>query len=107
MCWGRQAVVDERLAEWKAKFAPLGKAMAALTGETTADLKLLERNAVIVCTPAHWDMLSRRWKQRKNVQAVDLFIVDEMHMIGGTVVRPHACGCLCLCLCVSVCVCVV
>jgi pre-mRNA-splicing helicase BRR2 len=28
-------------------------------------------------------MLSRRWKQRKNVQAVDLFIVDELHLIGG------------------------
>lgn len=31
----------------------------------------------------HWDMLSRRWKQRKNVQAVSLFIVDELHLIGG------------------------
>lgn len=28
-------------------------------------------------------MLSRRWKQRKNVQAVSLFIVDELHLIGG------------------------
>ena len=84
-----QAVVEERLAEWKATFAPLGKAMAALTGETTADLKILERNSVIICTPEHWDMLSRRWKQRKNVQTVDLFIVDEMHLVGGTVVRDR------------------
>lgn len=28
-------------------------------------------------------MLSRRWKQRKNVQATSLFIVDELHLIGG------------------------
>ena len=28
-------------------------------------------------------MLSRRWKQRKNVQNVNLFIVDELHLIGG------------------------
>ena len=82
-----QTVVDERLVEWKAKFAPLGKAMAALTGETTADLKILERNSVVICTPEHWDMLSRRWKQRKNVQNVDLFIMDEIHLLGGTLVR--------------------
>lgn len=34
-------------------------------------------------TPENWDMLSRRWKQRKNVQNVNLFIVDELHLIGG------------------------
>ena len=30
-------------------------------------------------------MLSRRWKQRKNIQNVALLIVDEMHLIGGEV----------------------
>jgi len=29
-------------------------------------------------------MISRRWRQRKNVQNVNLIIVDEMHLIGGT-----------------------
>jgi hypothetical protein len=38
---------------------------------------------IIVATPEHWDMLSRRWKQRKAVQDVPLFIVDEMHLLGG------------------------
>ena len=38
---------------------------------------------MIVSTPENWDMLSRRWKQRKNVQNVNLFIVDELHLIGG------------------------
>ena len=28
-------------------------------------------------------MLSRRWKQRKAVQAVQLYIADELHLIGG------------------------
>ncbi len=54
-----------------------------LTGETAADVKLLDKGNIIVATPEHWDMLSRRWKQRKNVQAVALFIVDELHLIGG------------------------
>lgn len=39
-----------------------------LTGEAAPDLKLLERGQVIVATAQHWDALSRRWKQRKNVQ---------------------------------------
>lgn len=39
-----------------------------LTGEAAADLKLLDKGQVIVATAQHWDALSRRWKQRKNVQ---------------------------------------
>ena len=38
---------------------------------------------MIISTPEKWDVLSRRWKQRKNVQNVNLFIVDELHLIGG------------------------
>ena len=38
---------------------------------------------IIISTPEYWDVLSRRWKQRKNVQNVNLFIVDELHLIGG------------------------
>ena len=38
---------------------------------------------IIVSTPERWDVLSRRWKQRKNVQTISLFIVDELHLIGG------------------------
>ena len=52
-----------------------------LTGETGADLKLLAKGNIIVCTPEKWDVLSRRWKQRKNVQNVDLFVVDELHLL--------------------------
>ncbi|KAL0373040.1 UNVERIFIED_CONTAM: DExH-box ATP-dependent RNA helicase DExH12 [Sesamum calycinum] len=47
------------------------------------DLKLLERGQIIISTPEKWDALSRRWKQRKHVQQVSLFIVDELHLIGG------------------------
>lgn len=36
---------------------------------------------MIVSTPEKWDVLSRRWKQRKNVQNVDLFIVDELQLL--------------------------
>ena len=38
---------------------------------------------IVISTPDKWDVLSRRWKQRKNVQNVLLFILDEAHLIGG------------------------
>ena len=50
---------------------------------TQADLRALERGNIIISTPEHWDMLSRRWRMRKNVQNVSLFIVDELHLLGG------------------------
>ncbi|KAK2558441.1 U5 small nuclear ribonucleoprotein 200 kDa helicase [Acropora cervicornis] len=71
-------------ADWQSKFGvQLGKNVVMLTGETSADLKLLAKGNVIVSTPEQWDVLSRRWKQRKNVQNVHLFILDEAHLIGG------------------------
>jgi pre-mRNA-splicing helicase BRR2 len=81
-----EALAKERFADWSAKFGRgLGLSVVQLTGEAQADLKLLERGNVVVSTPEAWDALSRRWKQRKAVQGVALFVVDEMHLIGG----PH------------------
>ena len=71
-------------ADFHNKFSlQLGKKVVLLTGETGTDLKLLAKGNVIVSTPEKWDVLSRRWKQRKNVQNVSLFIVDELQLIGG------------------------
>ena len=70
--------------EWHAKFAQqLGKKVVLLTGETSTDLKLLTKGNVVICTPEKWDVLSRRWRQRKNVQSVGLFVCDELHLVGG------------------------
>ena len=79
-------ISHQRFLDWDQKFGEpgLGKAVVELTGETVADLRLLERGQIIVTTAERWDVLSRRWKQRKAVQDVSLFIVDELHLIGGT-----------------------
>ncbi|NXR34069.1 U520 helicase, partial [Zosterops hypoxanthus] len=70
--------------DWYEKFQErLNKKVVLLTGETSTDLKLLGKGNIIISTPEKWDILSRRWKQRKNVQNVNLFIVDEVHLIGG------------------------
>ena len=82
-------VSKEPLAElvyndWMEKFNHgLGKKVVLLTGETGTDLKLIAKGQIIITTAEKWDVLSRRWKQRKNVQNIQLFIVDELQLIGG------------------------
>ncbi|KAL6175995.1 hypothetical protein ACLB2K_052631 [Fragaria x ananassa] len=80
-----EGLAKERLKDWQKKFGPKGLNLCVveLTGETATDLKLLEKGQIIISTPEKWDALSRRWKQRKHVQQVSLFIVDEVHLIGG------------------------
>ncbi|KAL3845926.1 hypothetical protein ACJIZ3_003329 [Penstemon smallii] len=79
-----EALAKERYHDWMKKFGEgLGIRVVELTGETATDLKLLEKGQIIVSTPEKWDALSRRWKQRKHVQQVSLFIIDELHLIGG------------------------
>ncbi|KAI9137398.1 SNRNP200 protein [Paraphysoderma sedebokerense] len=80
-------VAELRFREWNDKFGDFmgGKNVVMFTGETTADLKLLEKGDIIITTPTQWDSISRRWRQRKNVQTVGLFIADELHLIGGDI----------------------
>lgn len=70
-------------SDWSSKFTLLGRKVVLLTGETGTDLKLLAKGQIIITTADKWDVLSRRWKQRKNVQNIQLFIVDELQLIGG------------------------
>ena len=80
-----QSQIDALYRAWQTKLAGLagGKQIVKLVGETTADLKLLERGDLILATPTQWDMMSRQWQRRKNVQAVKLIIADDLHMLGG------------------------
>lgn len=57
--------------------------LVRLTGETAPDLELLAAGKVVVASVKQWDILSRRWRQRKAVQAVSLMIFDELHFLGG------------------------
>ncbi|TWU78025.1 DEIH-box ATPase [Metarhizium rileyi] len=80
-----QEVIDARLQDWQKRLAHLngGKEVVKLTGETATDLKILEKGDLILATPTQWDVLSRQWKRRKNVQSIELFIADDIHLLGG------------------------
>uniref|UniRef100_A0A914ZLT1 U5 small nuclear ribonucleoprotein 200 kDa helicase n=1 Tax=Parascaris univalens TaxID=6257 RepID=A0A914ZLT1_PARUN len=78
-------MAEKVFADWQERIGnALNKTVVLLTGEPSTDLKLLQRGKLIVASPEKWDNVSRRWKQRKNVQAVKLFIVDDLHMIGSS-----------------------
>ena len=57
--------------------------LVRLTGETAPDLDLLSLGKIVVASARQWDMLSRRWRQRKAIQLVSLMIFDELHFLGG------------------------
>ncbi|KXJ95776.1 pre-mRNA-splicing helicase BRR2 [Microdochium bolleyi] len=80
-----QELVDIRYQDWQKRFSHLrgGKDIVKLTGDTTTDLKLLEKGDLILATPSQWDVLSRQWQRRKNILTVELFIADELHLLGG------------------------
>uniref|UniRef100_A0A453R8X1 RNA helicase n=3 Tax=Aegilops tauschii subsp. strangulata TaxID=200361 RepID=A0A453R8X1_AEGTS len=77
-----EALAKERYRDWEMKFGEFA-CVVELTGETARDLKLLDKGEIIISTHEKWDSLSRRWKQRKHIQQVGLFIVDELHLIGS------------------------
>jgi len=80
---------DERVQrvynDWQQRFGAVLKSgqVAQLTGDVTADLTILSQAKVIICTVRHWDNLSRRWRQKKVIQSVTLFIADDLHFLGG------------------------
>uniref|UniRef100_A0A1I7YF66 U5 small nuclear ribonucleoprotein 200 kDa helicase n=1 Tax=Steinernema glaseri TaxID=37863 RepID=A0A1I7YF66_9BILA len=79
------ALADSVAARWQKTIKKtLGVPVVKLTGEPAIDLKLIQKGQIIVSNAERWDNVSRRWKQRKNVQAVKLFIVDDLHMVGGS-----------------------
>ena len=79
-----EELVNDRMKDWQERIGKkLNKIILQLTGETTTDIKSLEKGDIIISTPENWDVLSRRWKQRKGIQNIKLFIIDEIHLIGS------------------------
>ena len=80
-----QELVDNQYKNWSSRLNKLGgsKDIVKLTGETTADLRLLDKGDLILATPTQWDVISRQWQRRKVVQTVAVLIADDLHMLGG------------------------
>lgn len=78
-----QSIVDITYDSWKENFQEViaDVEIVKLTGIIANDIKLLELGNIIMATAEQWDVISRRWMKRANVQRVSLFIVDEIHLL--------------------------
>ena len=55
--------------------------LALLTGNLQTDLKLLQENQVVVSCAEYFEVLTRRWRQRKALQKVGLLILNQVNLI--------------------------
>ncbi|KAM9935420.1 hypothetical protein OXX80_005003 [Metschnikowia pulcherrima] len=79
-------LVERQRIVWAKKYAGLTqppKIVAKLTGELSADTKIVAQSHLVLATPDQFDAVSRRWRQRKAIQQLDLVIADDAHMVGS------------------------
>jgi pre-mRNA-splicing helicase BRR2 len=79
-----ETLAAQRAATWSERFGALGKRVALFGADSAANLTALKQADVVVATAEHWDVVSRRWRQRKNVQNVRLYVFDQLQLIGGS-----------------------
>ncbi|SCU90412.1 LADA_0F03884g1_1 [Lachancea dasiensis] len=80
-----QYKIDSIYEDWSERLGSLagGKTINKFLDDNLANVKLLAKSHLILCTPQQFDFVSRKWKQRKNVQNISLLILDDVHMVGN------------------------
>ncbi|CCH43112.1 pre-mRNA-splicing helicase BRR2 [Wickerhamomyces ciferrii] len=80
-----QEKIDLLVQDWKERFGDIGdgKVINKLSNDLSANLKTLAESHVIIATPQQFDVVSRRWKQRRNIQSIELFIADDSQNVGN------------------------
>ena len=75
---------------WTKLFSAIagGKVVNKLGNDLTLNLRILARSHVILATPSQFNTLSKRWKNRKNIQNIDLAIYDNVHEVGNSHIGP-------------------
>ena len=69
-----KALVRERVDDWNERMERrLGKRVVELTGDSSPDIRAIERADVIVTTPEKWDGISRSW-QNRSVILLDILV---------------------------------
>ncbi|XP_059584027.1 probable ATP-dependent DNA helicase HFM1 isoform X3 [Alligator mississippiensis] len=77
-----KALCSQRFDDWKEKFGPIGLSCKELTGDTVVDdLFEIQHAHIIMTTPEKWDSMTRKWRDNSLVQLVQLFLIDEVHVV--------------------------
>lgn len=80
-----QEKIDILAKEWSSRLGEVagGKVINKFSNELSNNLKILANSHLVLSTPQQFDLVSRRWKQRKNVQSIELFIADDVQIVGN------------------------
>ncbi|EDO14727.1 hypothetical protein Kpol_1075p5 [Vanderwaltozyma polyspora DSM 70294] len=85
-----QQSIDNLLVSWNGKFSDIagGKLINKLTNDNSINLKVLAQSHLILATPSQFINLSRRWRQRKNIQSIELVIYDNAQRVSDPAIGP-------------------
>ncbi|KAG5286894.1 hypothetical protein AALO_G00020010 [Alosa alosa] len=80
-----KALCSQQYENWKQKFGRLGLNCKELTGDTEVDdLFEIQNSHLIMTTPEKWDSMTRKWKDNCYLQLIQLFLIDEVHVVKDT-----------------------
>lgn len=76
--------IDSLFKNWNKKLSEIagGKNLNKLGDDLSSNLKLLAQSHLLLATPQQFDAISRNWRKRKNVQRIELVILDDLNGIG-------------------------
>ncbi|XP_042559018.1 probable ATP-dependent DNA helicase HFM1 [Clupea harengus] len=80
-----KALCSQQYENWNEKFGRLGLNCKELTGDTEIDdIFEIQNSHLIMTTPEKWDSMTRRWKDSCLLQLIQLFLIDEVHVVKDT-----------------------
>ena len=76
-----QSKINSLRKIWAEKYSNVagGKNVDKLNDSPLENNRILGRSHLTLATPKQFDVLSRRWRQRKNIQSIELMIFDDIH----------------------------
>ncbi|CCC68571.1 hypothetical protein NCAS_0B04870 [Naumovozyma castellii] len=78
-----QDQINKLSTNWSQKFSELGegKVINKLGFDLTINLRAIAQSHVVLATPEQFNIVSRKWRQRKNIHRIELVIFDDLHEI--------------------------
>ncbi|SJM82207.1 probable Pre-mRNA-splicing helicase BRR2 [Zygosaccharomyces bailii] len=75
--------IDQLLNNWNNRFSGVagGKVIRKLGSDMNLNFRIIAQSHLILATPEQFELVSRRWRQRKNIQRIELVIYDDIHEI--------------------------
>jgi len=77
-----KALAQEVVEKFGKRLNPLGIKVRELTGDMQLSRSEIENTQLIVTTPEKWDVITRKSGDGTLVEAVNLLIIDEVHLLG-------------------------